>query len=322
MTEFGDLEPWAQPAAEALAGYGLGPVEIRLLSVRENAVFLVTTAEGRQRVLRLCRPGYRTIEQVDSEMAWVNSLHEEDVVPVPATIPDRDGKLVHLFLNGNITQAAVLSEFIAGVPPEMGDTDRFRTLGRLSALLHNHAESWARPAGWTRPAWNLDTAVGVHAAWGDWRQSTRLTRDTTALFEAAERDVRTRLAGAEGAALTTVLVHGDLHAGNLLVSDETVYLLDFDDCGSSWPLWELACSLVDGSSDPSLASQWLSGYLSMRDLTPADLGSAGPLIMLRILLIVGWLETHQHATPDGQNEEAFDSLVALTRRYLVDRFSL
>ena len=48
--------------------------------------------------------------------------------------------------------------------------------------------------------------------------------------------------------MTSAILHGDLHSGNILVTpDDTVYLLDFEGCDMSAPAWgagpgtELSC---------------------------------------------------------------------------------
>ena len=56
------------------------------------------------------------------------------------------------------------------------------------------------------------------------------------------------------------LIHADMRLGNLLVDGERVTLLDFDDCGFGWFLYDLAASLsllrdlaAGAGADPQLA---------------------------------------------------------------------
>jgi len=317
MTALAALEPWAQTATTALHGYGLGDAESVLLSLRENAVFRVTSPDGQRKVLRLCRPGYRTIDEIRSEVAWVTALHDDQIVAVPAVYPNLAGELVHTFLQDGIVQAAVLTEYVDGREPTLDDaTEVFISLGRLSAQLHAHGAAWLRPEGWTRPIWDIDALVGPGARWGDWRLSRHLTVETASLFTRAELQIRRRLNGPGSDALTTTLVHADLHPGNLLSHDRGLTLIDFDDCGTSWPLWELACAIVNGALDPNLADHWLAGYVSVRELSAADLDTAGSLIMLRTMMVIGWLESHRHAIPDGQAAELVDASTDLAQAYL------
>jgi Ser/Thr protein kinase RdoA (MazF antagonist) len=289
-----DLPGWATTADIALAGYGLEGCRWDLISVRENAVFRVTTPTGATFALRLCRPGYRSAGEVESETAWVSALSDEGIVRVPTVFPDESGKLVHTFSHGGVEQTAILSEFIRGEAASSDERGRlFFELGSQTALLHEHGASWIRPRNWTRPRWDLDALIGAKARWGDWRESRQLTTEDRSLFEEVEVDIRRRMTS-PGAPLPDSLVHADLHPGNVLVSDGRLVLLDFDDCGLSWPLWDLACAIVDDCPNPARASDWLAGYASVRTLTAVQLETAAPLIMLRLIMVVGWMESHDH----------------------------
>ncbi|MCU1479349.1 MAG: serine/threonine protein kinase [Subtercola sp.] len=249
------IPDWARDTDSALAGYGYEGSSVELLSLRENAVFRVTSPSGDVRALRLCRPGYRSVEELTSEAEWVRALCDESVVRVPAFWPDLAGELVHVFRANCIEQTAVLTEFVTGEAPSIVNRGTvFRQLGAQTARLHDHAARWPRPAGWSRPRWDLDALTGPNARWGDWRKSRHITPDTEALFEDVESDIRQRLSS-PGTPLPDLLVHADLHPGNVLVSEGNLILLDFDDCGLSWPLWDLACAMVGDSLDLRFAAE-------------------------------------------------------------------
>ena len=59
----------------------------------------------------------------------------------------------------------------------------FLQLGRQAGTIANVAESWARPDGFTRPAWDAEGMFGENAHLGDWRKLAGLSAERRQLFE-------------------------------------------------------------------------------------------------------------------------------------------
>ena len=77
--------PWTGNVRRALSHWGYEDAKTKLLSLSENAVFRVEATDGSVWVLRLHRPGYRSAEQVESEMAWLDAVRadvKEDLLHV------------------------------------------------------------------------------------------------------------------------------------------------------------------------------------------------------------------------------------------------
>ncbi len=93
----------------ALGEYGMEQWKFELLHCSENATFLVTEPESvdvgaggaltgdipaggaRKRVMRVARPGYHTLEELESEIRWVEKIWEEKVIPVARPVRNLDG---------------------------------------------------------------------------------------------------------------------------------------------------------------------------------------------------------------------------------------
>jgi Ser/Thr protein kinase RdoA (MazF antagonist) len=91
-----------------------------------------------------------------------------------------------------------------------------------------------------------------------------------------------------------------MRMANLLVSPdtETITVIDFDDCGFSWYLFDLAASLsfiehLDVVGE--LVAAWRSAYTRYAPLSAADVAMIPTLVMLRRLMLVAWLGTHPHS---------------------------
>ena len=78
-------------ATVALARWGVRDCEPEIVKVRENAVFRVAAADGRDAVLRVHRHGYHSDAALRSELAWLEALHT-DGIAVPAVIPSAAGE--------------------------------------------------------------------------------------------------------------------------------------------------------------------------------------------------------------------------------------
>ena len=78
------------------------------------------------------------------------------------------------------------------------------------------------------------------------------------------------------------LIHADMRLANLLVDGERTVLLDFDDSGFGWFLYDLAASLSFYETSPqvpALIRAWLTGYLEVRALKPEDIRMIDAMIL-------------------------------------------
>ena len=80
-------------AREALRAWPVGEARIELVKYRENAVFCVTDAEGSRYALRVHRPGYRSDNQIRSEIEWMRALASSGV-QTPDVIPTTAGDVI------------------------------------------------------------------------------------------------------------------------------------------------------------------------------------------------------------------------------------
>jgi Ser/Thr protein kinase RdoA (MazF antagonist) len=91
------------------------------------------------------------------------------------------------------------------------------------------------------------------------------------------------------------LVHADIRLANLLVDGGDVRVIDFDDCGFSWFMYDFATTVSfveDHPRVPELRAAWVEGYRSVAPLDPADEAELETFVMLRRLLLVAWIGSH------------------------------
>ncbi len=195
-------------------------------------------------------------------------------------------------------------EFLPGSHPgeEDGLAPQFRELGALAARTHRHAMSWRRPAGFERLSWDERAVFGPAPVWGDWRAAPNVTPAIAAVLERVEATLRRRLAAFGKSPERFGLIHADMRLANLLVDNGRIRLIDFDDCGFGWFLYDFAAAvsfIEDHPQLPALKAAWLEGYRSVRALSAAEEAEIDSFVMLRRLALLAWIGSHIEA-PEPQ----------------------
>src|SRR6476619_5094663 len=108
-------------AAAALARYGLSPAATATLcNVSENHTYRVEDPDSRSGyALRIHRDGYRTADQIESELQWVDALRGDGAVDtcVPVTAPSGE-RVVSVSADGLGARNVVLFEWLPGAEPD------------------------------------------------------------------------------------------------------------------------------------------------------------------------------------------------------------
>jgi Ser/Thr protein kinase RdoA (MazF antagonist) len=115
------------------------------------------------------------------------------------------------------------------------------------------------------------------------------------LFDRTARRIRERLDAFGNGPDRFGLVHGDLRLANLLVDGDQVKVIDFDDCGFSWFLYDAATPLSfyeHHPQVPDLIGHWVAGYRRVAPLSAAEEAEIATFVMLRRMLLVAWIGSH------------------------------
>ncbi len=260
-----------------------------LINLSENHTFRIDAPAGRT-VLRVHRPGYQSAASIESELAWLAALRRDTDLPVVRPLPGRNGDLVQK-MNG---RHAVLFAFEEGREPVSGSVALFRTIGAFAAAAHLHAMNWQRPANFTRPTWSAEAMLEPDGLWGDWRRAPGVAPVRGALDDISAR-LHRELAVYGQSDDRFGLIHADMRLANLLVDGPRTTLLDFDDSGFGWFMYDLgsALSFIDQTPEaPALRAAWLEGYTALRPPAAADLAIIDAMILLRRMVLLAWIGTH------------------------------
>lgn len=274
----------------------------RLLNVSENVTYLVEAPGGFRAVLRVHRAGYHSRKAIEAELSWIAALREDAVASVPGYHRGRDGQAIQKMSTEGPDghRYLVLFEFIEGsAPDEDGDlVPGFEDLGAMAARMHLHSMSWPRPANFERMTWDIDQIFGANPTWGDWRAAPGVSSSVRPVLERVEATIRYRLEAFGRALGRYGLIHADMRFANLIVDGGDTWLIDFDDCGFGWFLYDFAAGISfieDDPRVPELKAAWLRGYCSVRPLSAQEEAEIDTFVMLRRMALLAWIGSHIEA---------------------------
>lgn len=287
----------ARMAAAALTHWPALAAPARLIKARENIVFEVRFRDGTRGALRLHRPGYQSPAAITAELDWTNALAEAGLrVPRPlatqngAWLAEAEGRLASLvgWLDGQPMGEAGVT--LPGSPDQQARL--FHALGGLLARLHAATDALPPGIGAGRPAWDGPGLTGDTPLWGRFWDNPA--------FQGAERDeimaARTmaneRLTALSTAGADFGLIHADVLRENVLVRDDGLALIDFDDSGFGFRLYDLGTALVQNLEEPGLAQMAAAladGYRAGRPSACVDGHDLAFFTLMRCLASAGWI---------------------------------
>src|SRR5882757_3097666 len=280
-------------------------VSIQPIKVRENAVYAVHLRDGSKVVLRVHRCGYHSDAALQSERTWMQAL-EEHGIEVPRHVLSQGGRSFEKsFIEGfegerqvdvfHWIQGQQLGSVEQGVTLEGSSVaDVYHQVGQLAARLHNQSSAWSAPAGFLRHAWDAEGLAGERPFWGRFWDLAALNESQRRLFvelrQSLWRDLNELGSGADRYGL----IHADLVPENILVDGGSLQVIDFDDAGFGWHLFEIATSLYfirrDSIYDEARDAV-IEGYRQHRPLTESHLALLPMFLAARGSTYLGWVHT-------------------------------
>lgn len=315
-------------AARASAAWGLEPTAIEVLSHSENVVCDVTIAgtggTDEHLILRLHRPGYNSLDELESEVAWVAALRAAGL-PVPTCRPTlAGGHYVEVEVEGEAgaerRQVGVV-EWVDGEPlggpvtPNEGPglIVSYGRIGEIAAAIRAHHATWAPPPGFVRRRWDRAGLLGPAPLWGRFWEVERLTPAQRRLFAEARDVLWDRLGALPTDDASFGLIHADLHQGNVMADGERLTIIDFDDAGFGWFAHELAVALHPVLEEPPFEAALdalIAGHRRIHPMGDDEVETIHTFLTIRSLMIIGWLDQRAELPI----YEHFDELAAQAER--------
>ena len=305
------LETAERDVRVALEKWNLSPTTIKLVSVAENITFKVSINDSEHFALRFHRPGYHSLEELESERIWTEALNT-DGLDCPIGIRSKGDAYYELCKIKDEVRLTGLTEWVDGETigqlmfnEEIADHQIlrwFQQIGYLLGQFHNHAVHWQIPDGFVRHRIDDHGLMGEHPFWGRFWES--------ALLNSNEKWVLHNLKDRCFHLLTELpqddrnfsLIHADLHPGNVVKHSNGLHVIDFDDAGFGWHIYDFAVALLSFEDRPNfseLREAMFTGYRQVRDLPDNLVPTLGLFYIVRVLAHIGWLSARPELKRKG-----------------------
>lgn len=276
--------------SQALKRWNLEGASYTFVTGRENQVYRVSSPEG-EYALRIKRPGLRTEQELLSELVWLEAMSRSGL-SVPTPKPSGSGKLLEKIDSYTVDllgwmQGDPLGQ--TGLPLDLTDPEAvFYRTGVCMAKFHLACDNWPPPTGFQRISWDSEGLLGEAPLWGRFWDNPSLDDDSKQLFEQFRAQARDRLNRYAGQ-LDYGLIHADMVRENILIDGDRIHILDFDDSGFGYRLFDVATALIKNLDEPNfidLQAALINGYSSQR---PLDIKHLNLFMALRATTYVGWI---------------------------------
>ncbi len=293
---------YTKAAWAALEHFPVRAETLDLVSQSENVTFRVSARNGgTDYVLRLHRPGYSSIEELESERIWVSALEETGVSVQESVETLKGGHFTLVDIPGGTDPCyAGMTTWHEGVPlrdylETCSDAAKrvriFRRFGEIAAAFHNQSTRWSVPPGFVRRRLDQDALLGEAPFWGRFWEHPELTDDEQASLRRAREWGRAVLSAYGEKPENFSLIHADFTPDNIIYDGGDLAVIDFDDAAYGWHAYDLASVLVECQFDDdyeALEAALLEGYRKHRSLEYRDIDMLPNFMLIRGMAIIGW----------------------------------
>ena len=277
----------ARALAQVLeAEYGLSGVRCQLLTATLRDVHLVRSSTTRH-VLYIYQLGHRSIDEIESEWAFVEYLAANGV-PVAPAIRRKNGELALTFQAPEGKRYGVLTRFAAGEHlRQRPSSAAVEAYGHIIAQIHTLAD--AIPQTLNRPSIDLDKLMAQWIA--AFAEEVPDREEDAAYLQESAAILLPRIRALPKTTPYYGLVHGDAIRANAQVSDDgQVTVLDFDLCGFCWRAYDVASYLAvirDLPEEQESEQAFLRGYQQIRPLDGVEKRALPVFEAVRAILSIG-----------------------------------
>lgn len=237
-------------ARRALAAYELEVTGLTLVGYDWNVTFKVETDGGDAYSLRVYLAQRRSDEEILVELGWLEALARQSVVRVPRPLRSKAGSIFEWAQHAAVPEPRRVAVFTWAPGDPLGDEPEpslVSAFGEGAARLHEHGRLFSNVEGLQR--WGSPFLQGDAGVLLDEENADIVLSPARAVFERAMLVTREALARLDASNEQPRIVHGDLHQENVLVHDEDVWFLDFDDCLLAWPVQDLGVTMWEVGED-------------------------------------------------------------------------
>ena len=250
------------------------------LNSYENRVFQIGIEGAQPLIAKFYRPERWSDAAILEEHRFSLELAERDIPVIPPM--QIDGQTLFEFAGFRFS----LFKRFGGRAPEFDNPDHLLMLGRLLGRLH--AVGAMQPFV-ERPELTPQSFGHECIAW--LREHDSVPENLRPAYFSVADDLLARIDQIyRDHPYQSIRLHGDLHVGNLLWRDDSLYMVDMDDCRRGPAIQDL-WMMLSGERDQRQAqlSELVDGYNEFHDFDPRQLPLIESLRSLRLIHYSAWL---------------------------------
>lgn len=315
-------------AIKAMDNYDVAGPRLELVAHGENTTFRVISSDGvldavsdsaeldGQYLLRVHRPTRhgRDVDSqtaITSELEWLVALRADTSLAVPEPVRAVGGGLTTMATADGVDGSRVCSLLRWMKGRNHNHSARpvhLYRLGGLLAQLHDHADQWRVPDGFVRIRWDHEAYFGNTMVYGNvaaadaWKLLPRnLQRD----FAAVADEVGVVMQQLGQGPNVFGLIHADAHLDNVLFEGQQARLIDFDDCGFGYRIYDVAVALWElrhRDDYPIFNEAFVRGYTEHRPLPAEQMEHLDAFIAAREVAFGLWLVGMAETRPAFRKE--------------------
>ena len=254
---------------ELMQYWDFDPDSFQLLAARENTIYSAETARGKI-VIRKHRAGYQDAAGIESELCLMHAVKAANC-SVPDAIAANDNRFVIAHDGDHFTAISwvsgqTMSDVLSADHSSHRITQIYHDLGLRLAEFHDAADAWSPPKNFSRHSWDRLGLVGPQPFWGRFWDNPDLLPDERYIFTQIQDQMNEALSHLEDT-LDYGLIHADLIPDNVMIDENDITFLDFDDCGFGFRLFDIATILlkqIETHDFQDKAKALMEGYRTRR----------------------------------------------------------
>ena len=310
-------------ALSALSAWNFSPSDLQLLSSETNLLFTFTDAVTKY-VVRLTNPwSCHGPDEVEAELRWLQALKQDTDLALREPIPTKRGDLFVEAKGVASKDDRLVTVFRFAEGQELGDDMSLQSAerwGKLTAALHQHAATLPIPERlklrrarstftYCEPGFpiveeelitkvNLELGVTPERATRYAELARQMDEEIQLLWDTQE---------------PPRLIHNDLHPWNILIHNEELIPIDFEDLQVGYPIQDIAIALFYVAWDergPELIQHFRRGYEELEPWPEQHPKQLQRLMLARNLALMNFLMNAPDAETRAQTPGYLDRMDA------------
>lgn len=314
-------EYYTEIGIKGLGNYDIAWEKVSFVCEETNVFLRIDTTKGLKYAMKIFQEESSTIEDNQAEAFFLDTVSKHSSLSVPSMVKDKHGEwIVTVKDQEDVSKRLALYEWIDGVEIDEKETlDMFESIGKLCAQLHRATEGVSYPKGINPKRWDqVFYYRGEEAVYHQDKYSPYINAEGVALLDALipwlNRQLKNLYVGKK-----SQLIHGDLNPYNIMIVDDKLAVIDFEEAFDALAIHDVAIHLFYYEYDKrfdidQVYNQFMKGYNSIIDVDGFDRRNIEMLMTARRVNFINYALTIMDE-PKEYIERQMPRVVTFMKKY-------